>query len=291
MHQRRSCPSVGARAVSRGVDMTRPGANSRGRSARRLLRAATWWEGSEKPEGTGGSAERAEPALHGMHLSTCGVERLLVRRSPRPFSDRVTGTFARGPPSCRCCHSARWAGCAEGRLPHDGFDRSVSPRIATVTSGTREGHIPSDSVELRRISGRDVRYTGSARPSTTTNSVSPAHTPPRRRRRFRSRHPVDRQSPTGPRGGTEETGVPALTRKKEPLLTAKEIHEITDSIGKCHTAHQHGMPSPKKGTLDEALGVAIVYEHAARAATVRSRPSFPYRQWLCPRGDLNPHAR
>ncbi len=47
----------------------------------------------------------------------------------------------------------------------------------------------------------------------------------------------------------------------------------------------------KKGPLYEALGITITYEHVKRAATVRSRPSSPYRQWLCPRGDLNPHAR
>lgn len=42
----------------------------------------------------------------------------------------------------------------------------------------------------------------------------------------------------------------------------------------------------KKGPLHEALGTTIRYEHAKRTATVRSRPSSPYRQWLCPRGEL-----
>jgi hypothetical protein len=42
----------------------------------------------------------------------------------------------------------------------------------------------------------------------------------------------------------------------------------------------------KKGPLYEALGVTIGYEHATRTATVESRPSSPYRQSLCPRGEL-----
>ncbi|MGW7823638.1 KUP/HAK/KT family potassium transporter [Streptomyces puniciscabiei] len=50
-------------------------------------------------------------------------------------------------------------------------------------------------------------------------------------------------------------------------------------------------PAIKEGPLHEALGITISYEHATRTATVRSRPSSPYRQSLCPRGDLNPHAR
>ncbi|MEW1778722.1 recombinase family protein [Streptomyces sp. NPDC086777] len=84
--------------------------------------------------------------------------------------------------------------------------------------------------------------------------------------------------------------LPALTRKKQSPLDAQQIREITDSLGdiaqRIHTAD-----ADKKGPLYEALGITISYEHAKRTATVRSRPSSPYRQWLCPRGDLNPHAR
>ncbi|WP_093498045.1 recombinase family protein [Streptomyces sp. Ag109_O5-10] len=84
--------------------------------------------------------------------------------------------------------------------------------------------------------------------------------------------------------------LPALARKKQPPLNAQQIREITDSLGgiaqRIRTADVH-----KKGSLYEGLGITISYEHAKRTATVRSRPSSPYRQWLCPRGDLNPHAR
>ncbi|MFF3909829.1 recombinase family protein [Streptomyces sp. NPDC001848] len=84
--------------------------------------------------------------------------------------------------------------------------------------------------------------------------------------------------------------LPAVTRKKEAPLNAQQIRQITESLGgiaqRIHTAS-----ADKKGPLYEALGITISYEHATRTATVRSRPSSPYRQWLCPRGDLNPHAR
>ncbi|WP_221305078.1 alcohol dehydrogenase catalytic domain-containing protein [Streptomyces sp. Ag109_O5-1] len=84
--------------------------------------------------------------------------------------------------------------------------------------------------------------------------------------------------------------LPTLTRKKQSPLDAQQIREITDSLGgiaqRIHTAD-----TDKEGPLYEALGITISYEHAKRTATVRSRPSSPYRQWSCPRGDLNPHAR
>ncbi|MER7840911.1 hypothetical protein ABTY98_34700 [Streptomyces sp. NPDC096040] len=84
--------------------------------------------------------------------------------------------------------------------------------------------------------------------------------------------------------------LPTLTRKKQSPLDAQQIREITDSLEdiaqRIRTAD-----AEKKGPLYEALGITINYEHTMRTATVRSRPSSPYRQWLCPRGDLNPHAR
>ncbi|MGW7425056.1 recombinase family protein [Streptomyces sp. NPDC054813] len=84
--------------------------------------------------------------------------------------------------------------------------------------------------------------------------------------------------------------LPTLTRKKQSPLDAQQIREITDSLG--DIAQRIRMAdTDKKGPLYEALGITISYEHAKRTATVRSRPSSAYRQWLCPRGDLNPHAR
>ncbi|MCQ6246237.1 recombinase family protein [Streptomyces malaysiensis] len=84
--------------------------------------------------------------------------------------------------------------------------------------------------------------------------------------------------------------LPATTRKKEPPLSAQQIRDITESLGE--TAQRiHTADTEQKGALYDALGITISYEHTTRTATVRSRPSSPYRQWLCPRGDLNPHAR
>ncbi|MGW0631048.1 recombinase family protein [Streptomyces sp. NPDC002758] len=84
--------------------------------------------------------------------------------------------------------------------------------------------------------------------------------------------------------------LPTVTRKKEPPLDAQQIREITESLGdiaqRIRTAD-----TEKKAPLYEALGITISYENPTRTATVRSRPSSAYRQWLCPRGDLNPHAR
>nr|WP_234378840.1 hypothetical protein [Streptomyces sp. FXJ1.172]WEO94317.1 hypothetical protein A6P39_010035 [Streptomyces sp. FXJ1.172] len=83
---------------------------------------------------------------------------------------------------------------------------------------------------------------------------------------------------------------PAVPRKKQAPLDARQIREITESLGDIAQRIQTAAIE-KKGPLYEALGITISYEHATRAATVRSRPSSPYRQSLCPRGDLNPHAR
>ncbi|MFF1738927.1 hypothetical protein [Streptomyces mirabilis] len=57
--------------------------------------------------------------------------------------------------------------------------------------------------------------------------------------------------------------LPAVPRKKEPPLDAQQIRTAD---------------TEKKGPLYEALGITINYENAARTATVRSRPSSPYRQ-------------
>ncbi|MFF5010540.1 recombinase family protein [Streptomyces phaeochromogenes] len=73
--------------------------------------------------------------------------------------------------------------------------------------------------------------------------------------------------------------LPAATRKKQSPLDAQQIREITERLGdiaqRIHTADAEA-----KGPLYEALGITISYEHATRTATVRSRPSSAYRQWL-----------
>ncbi|MEU9214732.1 hypothetical protein AB0D27_44560 [Streptomyces sp. NPDC048415] len=84
--------------------------------------------------------------------------------------------------------------------------------------------------------------------------------------------------------------LPAATRDTEQQLTADQIRSITERLGDM-AQHIHAVDANEKGPLYEALGITISYEHATRTATVRSRPSSAYRQWLCPRGDLNPHAR
>ncbi|MFF2510464.1 hypothetical protein [Streptomyces sp. NPDC058086] len=71
--------------------------------------------------------------------------------------------------------------------------------------------------------------------------------------------------------------LPTLTRKKESPLDAQQIREITDSLGDI-AQRIHTTDADKKGPLYEALSITIGYERAKRTATVRSRPSSPYRQ-------------
>ncbi|MGW5479172.1 recombinase family protein [Streptomyces sp. NPDC004008] len=78
---------------------------------------------------------------------------------------------------------------------------------------------------------------------------------------------------------------PAAARKKETPLTADQIGEITESFGDIAQRIQTAAVE-KIGPLYDALGITISYEHATRTATVRSRPSSPYRQSFCPRGEL-----
>ncbi|MET8956036.1 recombinase family protein [Streptomyces sp. NPDC004533] len=78
---------------------------------------------------------------------------------------------------------------------------------------------------------------------------------------------------------------PAAARKKETPLTADQIGEITERLGDI-AQRVHAVDAEKKGPLYEALGITISYEHAPRAATVRSRPSSAYRHSECPRGEL-----
>ncbi|WP_328394242.1 hypothetical protein OHS70_05560 [Streptomyces sp. NBC_00390] len=84
--------------------------------------------------------------------------------------------------------------------------------------------------------------------------------------------------------------LPTTTRKKGAPLDAQQIREIAESLGDIAQRIQTA-DTDKKGPLYEALGITVSYEHEKRTATVRSRPSSAYRQWWCPRGDLNPHAR
>ncbi|WP_434101149.1 type III secretion system chaperone family protein [Streptomyces malaysiensis] len=78
--------------------------------------------------------------------------------------------------------------------------------------------------------------------------------------------------------------LPATTRKKEPPLSAQQIRDVTKSLGE--TAQRiHTASTEQKGPLYDALGITISYEHTTKTATVRSRPSSPYRQRLCPRAD------
>ncbi|MFI1166122.1 zinc ribbon domain-containing protein [Streptomyces sp. NPDC020801] len=78
---------------------------------------------------------------------------------------------------------------------------------------------------------------------------------------------------------------PAVARKKQSPLDARQIRQITESLGDIAQRIQTAA-AEKKGPLYDALGITISYEHATRTATVRSRPSSPYRQSLCPRGEL-----
>ncbi|MGC9539283.1 recombinase family protein [Streptomyces sp. UG1] len=71
--------------------------------------------------------------------------------------------------------------------------------------------------------------------------------------------------------------LPAITRKEEPPLDAQQIREIAESLGDIALRIQRS-GAEQKGPLYEALGITISYEHATRTATVRSRPSSPYRQ-------------
>ncbi|MGW2936649.1 hypothetical protein ACWDA7_33430 [Streptomyces sp. NPDC001156] len=79
--------------------------------------------------------------------------------------------------------------------------------------------------------------------------------------------------------------LPAATRKRESPLAPDQIRAITERIGDIAQRIQAADPD-KKGPLYEALGITISYEHATRTATVRSRPSLPYRYSECPRGEL-----
>ncbi|MEV3954320.1 hypothetical protein [Streptomyces albogriseolus] len=82
----------------------------------------------------------------------------------------------------------------------------------------------------------------------------------------------------------------ANSPKIEKPLTEKEIAEIAKNLADVAQPLQSAEPKAKT-TLHEALGITVSYENTTRTATVRSRPSHAYHCSVCPRGDLNPHAR
>ncbi|MEU1598729.1 hypothetical protein ABZ468_39445 [Streptomyces sp. NPDC005708] len=79
--------------------------------------------------------------------------------------------------------------------------------------------------------------------------------------------------------------LPAAPRNTEPPLTNDRLRAMTERLGDI-AQRIHVADSEKKGPLYKALGITISYEHATRTATVRSRPSLPYRYSECPRGEL-----
>ncbi|MEU0391895.1 hypothetical protein ABZ208_03755 [Streptomyces sp. NPDC006208] len=78
--------------------------------------------------------------------------------------------------------------------------------------------------------------------------------------------------------------LPAVTRTTQQPLTADQIRAMTERLGDV-TQHVHAADADMTGPLYEALGITITYENATRTATVRSRPSHPYRYSECPRAD------
>ncbi|MGW0997098.1 hypothetical protein ACWD5V_28205 [Streptomyces sp. NPDC002523] len=74
----------------------------------------------------------------------------------------------------------------------------------------------------------------------------------------------------------ELDALPAVNRKKESPLTADQIKAITERLGNIAQRIQ-AADADKKGPLYETLGITIDYDNATRTATVRSRPSIPYR--------------
>ncbi|MEU2263650.1 hypothetical protein ABZ557_26010 [Streptomyces sp. NPDC019645] len=78
--------------------------------------------------------------------------------------------------------------------------------------------------------------------------------------------------------------LPAAARKKESPLNAQQIREITARLGDI-ARRIYALDADKKGPVYEALGITITHERKTRTATVKSRPSHPYRYVECPRGD------
>ncbi|WP_345128247.1 recombinase family protein [Streptomyces chiangmaiensis] len=114
----------------------------------------------------------------------------------------------------------------------------------------------------------------------------PRPSSPQSRSRPRRRHPMDQRGAERQGSGTDKARrAPRRHPEEGTPLDAQQIREITERLEdiaqRIRTAD-----TEKKGPLYEALGITISYESATRTATVRSRPSSPYRQWLCPRGEL-----
>jgi len=93
--------------------------------------------------------------------------------------------------------------------------------------------------------------------------------------------PISRPSRSGPDPhaptvSADRLPLSAVTRKTEPPLTADQIRAIPERLGD-NAQRIQAVDAYKAGLLCEALGVTISYEHTTRTATVRSRPSLPYR--------------
>ncbi|MFD7013538.1 recombinase family protein [Streptomyces sp. NPDC059928] len=74
------------------------------------------------------------------------------------------------------------------------------------------------------------------------------------------------------------------------VLTEDQIRELIEQLGNIHAALASAAPEDKQ-QLYLALGLQLTYYAKERIVTVESQPALLCAQTLCPRGDLNPHAR
>ncbi|WP_329462086.1 recombinase family protein [Streptomyces sp. NBC_01431] len=74
------------------------------------------------------------------------------------------------------------------------------------------------------------------------------------------------------------------------VLTEDQIRELIEQLGNIHAALAAPAPEDKR-QLYLALGLQLTYYAKERIVTVESQPALLCAQTLCPRGDLNPHAR
>ncbi|MFI6686775.1 recombinase family protein [Streptomyces sp. NPDC050485] len=74
------------------------------------------------------------------------------------------------------------------------------------------------------------------------------------------------------------------------VLTEDQIRELIEEIGRIPAALASAAPADKQ-QLYLALGLQLTYYAKERIVTVESQPALLCAHNLCPRGDLNPHAR
>lgn len=60
------------------------------------------------------------------------------------------------------------------------------------------------------------------------------------------------------------------------MAEAEQIRAISERLGDI-AQHLQAVDADREGPLYEAPTITVSYEHATRTATVRSRPSRPYR--------------